>query len=169
MSKTQFTLRAGSVALLLAVTGTTTSFAATQTQTFTSSAKVNPQCNAVTAGTLAFGTYVPDAPSDQTATSTVSVACTKTTPIQIALDKGTTTGATTSARKLASGANTLNYNLYSDSGRSTVWDDASSKVAGTGQGLTTKLDFTVYGKIPSGQVDTVPGDYTDSITVSVSY
>jgi spore coat protein U-like protein len=157
------------LSILVIATATNCALAGTQTQTFNSSAKVNPQCNAVTAGAMAFGTYVPDAATDQTASSTVSVSCTKTTPIQISLNKGTTTGATTAARKLASGSDTLNYNLYSDSSRSSIWDDASNKVAGTGAGLSTKLDFTVYGKIPSGQVDTVPGDYSDVVTVTVSY
>jgi spore coat protein U-like protein len=63
----------------------------------------------------------------------------------------------------------LKYNLYSDSTHMTIWGDGtggSSTVTGT-NGHTTN-NFTVYGQIPTPQ-GIAPNNYSDSITVTVTY
>ena len=141
----------------------------TKTTTFQAQTNVVDQCNAVTATALNFATYTPDAASASTATSTITVACTKNSAVTIALDKGAN-GASTSARQMknASG-NTLNYGLFSDSSHNNNWDDVNGKVAFTGNGLGNPVSHTVYGKIPESQLDTAPGSYSDTITVTVGY
>jgi spore coat protein U-like protein len=70
---------------------------------------------------------------------------------------------------MKSGTRTLGYQLYLDTGRSTVWGDgtaSSSTSAGTGTGSTQTL--TLYGRLPS-LANVVPGAYTDTVTVTVSY
>jgi spore coat protein U-like protein len=101
-------------------------------------------------------------------TSTVQLTCTNTTPYNIGLNAGTGSGATVATRKLTSGANTVNYTLYSNSGRTTVWGNTVSTdtVAGTGNGAAQ--NYTVYGRIPA-QTTPAPGNYTDTITVTVTY
>jgi spore coat protein U-like protein len=54
-------------------------------------------------------------------TFTLNVQCTNTTPYHIGLDAGTGTAATVAVRKMTNGSNTINYSLYTDSTRTTVW------------------------------------------------
>ena len=98
----------------------------------------------------------------------LQVTCTNTTPYNIGLDAGTGSGATVATRKLTSGGATVNYTLYSDSGRTTLWGNTvgTDTVAGTGNG--TGQTLTVYGRMPP-QTTPAPGTYTDTITVTVTY
>ena len=78
-------------------------------------------------------------------------------------------GASVAARKLTSAASgTLNYALYQDVGRATLWGQTigTDTVAGTGSGATQTL--TVYGRIPALQ-GSAAGAYTDTITVTLTY
>src|SRR5262249_55107081 len=122
--------------------------AATATSSFTVSVTITATCTINSASTLNFGTQgVLGANVDQT--STIQVTCTNTTPYNIGLDAGTGTGATVTTRKLTSGGATVNYTLYSDSGRTTVWGNTigTNTVAGTGNG--SGQNYTVYGRIPA--------------------
>ena len=143
------------------------SYAATATTTFTVQVTLTATCLINSASTLNFGTQgVLTANVDQT--STIQVQCTDTTPYNIGLDAGTGSGATVNTRKLTSGGATVNYTLYSDTGRTTVWGNTVSTdtVAGTGNGAAQ--NYTVYGRIPS-QSTPAPGTYTDTVTVTVTY
>ena len=142
-------------------------YAASTTSTFTVQATIQAQCLINSTSTLDFGTQgVLSANVDQT--STVAVQCTNTTPYNIGLNAGTGTGATVATRKLTSGGATINYMLYSDSARTTVWGNTigTDTVAATGTGAAA--NFTVYGRIPA-QSTPAPGSYTDTITVTVTY
>jgi spore coat protein U-like protein len=102
------------------------------------------------------------------------VLCTKTTPFTVALNGGTTTGGNVGQRLLANGANTLQYNLFIANTYATVWGDGtgtSVTQSGAGLGLGTAVPLTVYGQLPDNATNqgAVPGNYTDTITVSVSY
>jgi spore coat protein U-like protein len=146
---------------------TGTSYAASTTSTFAVQVAITATCTINSASTLNFGTQGVLATNvDQT--STLQVTCTNTTPYNIGLDAGTGSGATVATRKLTSGGATVNYTLYSDSGRTTVWGNTVSTdtVAGTGNG--TGQSFTVYGRIPT-QTTPAPGNYADTITVTVTY
>lgn len=107
------------------------------------------------------------------ATATVAVQCTNSTPFDIGLDAGTTSGGSALGfRKLLNTAAlstaTVNYELFTDSGHATNWGnlvgtDTSSKI-GDGASHT----YTVYGRIPA-QTTPVPGTYADLVTVTVTY
>ena len=95
------------------------------TSTFTVQMTLTPTCIINSTSTLDFGSQgVLTANVDQT--SNLAVQCTNTTPYSIGLDAGTGNGATFAVRKLTSGSNTVNYSLYSDSGRSVVWGNTIS-------------------------------------------
>jgi spore coat protein U-like protein len=144
-----------------------TSHSASTTSTFAVQAAILATCTINTASTLNFGSQaVLAANVDQT--STIQVTCTNTTPYNIGLDVGTGSGATVAVRKLTSGGATINYSLYSDAGRATVWGNTVSTdtVAGTGNGAAQ--NYTVYGRIPS-QTTPAPGNYADTITITVTY
>jgi spore coat protein U-like protein len=137
------------------------------TSTFTSQLTVTSACVINSTSTMDFGSQgVLTANVDTT--STIAVQCTNTTPYNIGLDAGLGTGATVAMRKMSNGANTINYLLYSDSGRTTVWGNTagSNTVAGTGNGASQ--NYTVYGRVPA-QTTPAAAAYTDTITVTVTY
>src|SRR5229473_286871 len=107
------------LAVGLALT-TSAAYAASTTSTFQVQATIQAQCVINSASTLDFGTQGVLA-SNVDQTSTVAVQCTNTTPYNIGLDAGTGTGATVATRKLASGGASINYSLYTDTARSSVW------------------------------------------------
>jgi spore coat protein U-like protein len=154
------------VAIALAATNGSAQ-AATATTSFQVQLTIEAQCLINSASTLSFGTQgVLSANVDQT--STIQVQCTDTTPYTIGLDAGTGTGATVATRKLTGGGSTINYSLYTNSGRTSVWGTTigSNTVASTGTGAAQS--FTVYGRIPA-QTTPAPATYTDTITVTVTY
>jgi len=151
----------------LAVSATmcaTPAFAATATTTMSVTATVQATCT-ISATTLAFGTY---SGVQLDGSSTLTVNCTNTTPYTLALDAGTGTGATVATRKMSASAQTLNYSLYQDSGRATLFGQTTGTdtAAGTGNGGAQPL--TVYGRISGGQLPT-PGSYADTITATITY
>jgi len=143
------------------------SLAGTTTTTFGVSATVINQC-IVSATNLAFGNYDPTSSVDTTSSNTLSVTCTLSDPYTIALNGGTTSGGNISQRKMTTGSNTINYNIYQDSSHTTLWGDGTtgSTEAGTGSGIVQT--YTAYGIVPKQQV--IPsGVYTDTITVTLNF
>jgi hypothetical protein len=100
--------------------------------------------------------------------STVQVQCTNTTPYNIGLNAGTGAGATVAVRKMTSGGATINYSLYTDNGRTTVWGNTvgTDTVSATSSGASQS--YTVFGRVPA-QTTPAPATYTDTITVTVTY
>jgi spore coat protein U-like protein len=139
----------------------------TATTTFKVTAKVNAVC-AITASDLAFGNYTSATGTPLLGTTILQATCTPNSSYNIGLSAGTTTGATINQRKMAAAANTLNYQLYSDSARSTVWGNTSGTDTVTGVGTGLAQPHTVYGSIPAAQKSPA-GDYQDVITVTVFY
>jgi spore coat protein U-like protein len=142
--------------------------AATATTTMTVQVSIVATCTINSASTLNFGNSIGVLSANVDQQSTIQVTCTNTTPYNVGLNAGTGTGATVATRKLTSGANTINYTLYSNSGRTTVWGNTigADTVAATGNGAAQS--YTVYGRIPP-QTTPAPGSYTDTITVTVTY
>ena len=168
----KFMQLASVVAVAVGLGATATSYAVnTVTTSFQVTANVVAQCS-VTATNLAFGAVDPLGGNiDQT--STVSVKCTKNSPYTVGLNAGTTTGSTIAARLMANGADTMSYNLYTDSARSTVWGNSATAptwVSGTGAGMGTAQVLTVYGRVPTGQTNLAVGSYSEpTVTVTVTY
>jgi len=158
--------------LLAALMSPSLVWATTTNNTFQVNATVISSCT-VAGTTLNFGNSI-DAlatPTPLDATSTLTVQCTNTTAYTVALNAGTNAGGASNfgSRTMKSGSNTLNYQLYLDAGHSSVWGDgtsSSSNVAGTGTGNPQTL--SIYGRLPS-LANVVPGSYTDTVTVTVSY
>ncbi len=146
--------------------------AVTTTTTFQVTATVLKACLMTTPGTLAFGSYDPSAAS-LNGTTSLNVTCTFGTPYSIGLSPGNGSGATVSNRLMtstlaAAGNNTLSYGLFKDSARLTNWDNSVAGTGYTGSGLPQTQ--TIYGQILTGQYAAAPAtDYTDTITVSLTY
>jgi spore coat protein U-like protein len=128
-------------------------------------------CN-VSGSTLNFGTSIDPLQSHGAidASTQLSVTCTRTTPYSVSLSAGANAGGLNAfgSRAMKSGTNTLAYQLYLDAARSQVWGNGtnSSVYAGTGTGSTQQL--TIYGRLPS-VAQAAPGDYTDTVTVTITY
>lgn len=146
--------------------------AATSTTSFETSATVADTCS-VSATNLAFGSITPVDNTNFDATSTVDVTCSNGTAYNIGLNAGANSSdGTVSTRRMSDGAATpeyLSYQVYSDSGRTTVWGNTvgTNTVAATGSGSTQSN--TVYGRVPSGQQTVSTGSYADTVTVTVTY
>lgn len=156
------------VAALIASLASTAAHAQlrSSTTTFQVTASVGATCNINSAGNLDFGAY-PGTQTDNT--STITVTCTNTTPYDLGLDAGTSTGATVTTRAMTgTGSALLNYALFRDSARTLNWGNTvgtdTLHVVGTG----VAQNSTVFGRIPAGQAPT-PGGYTDTITVTLSF
>lgn len=158
--------------LILGATLAGVANSATTTTTFAVSETVQATCSA-TATALAFSAYTPGGGAIAN-NGTISVKCTKNTPYTIALNGGATAGGTIVQRLMASGANTLQYNLFTTAAFSQVFGDGSGTsktVAGTGAGVGTAATVTVFGQLPDSAANqaAIPGNYTDTITVTVTY
>jgi spore coat protein U-like protein len=166
-----------SAALGLAALSTIASdaLAETATDNLVVSATIANNCT-ISAGSIAFGAYDPiganlGAPLD--ATGTVTVHCTEGSSASIRLSQGANpdTGSSTEAvpvRRLKSAENKhLEYFLFSDTERTTVWgNDETAQVGHAGDGTPTPL--TVWGRIPAGQ--NVPaGTYNDTVIATVTF
>ncbi len=141
--------------------------ASTSTSTMPVKVVIQKACDvtATPPTTLDFGTQGPlIANVDQT--STITVVCTPTTAYNIGLDGGAS--ASTSARTMVLGSNTVGYQLYSDSARSTVWGNVVGTDTVSGSGSGVNQPYTVYGRIPP-QATPVAGTYSDTIGVTVTY
>ena len=139
--------------------------ATTATATFLVSTSVAAPCT-VSTTPLAFGSYT-GVLSQATASGTFT--CTNTTPYNVGLSAGLSTGATVTSRKMTGpGGALLAYSLFSDTGRTVNWGVTigTDTVAMVANGLGQIL--TVYGQIPAGQYF-APGTYSDTITVTVTW
>jgi spore coat protein U-like protein len=135
--------------------------------TFRVSARVQAVCD-ITASDLAFGNYTAQSGNPLLGTTQLIATCTPNTTYNVGLNEGTSPGATVNQRRMVSGANVLNYQLYTDANRTTIWGNTAGTdtVAGTGTGVA--VQHVVYGTVPAAQV--VPAaEYADTITVRIYY
>ena len=131
------------------------------------------------ASSIAFGTYNPLSPVSATSTGALRVMCSGSGSGSTNVTVGVTLSAGLSGsyatRKMFSGSNALNYNIY--------WSTAYSQIMGDGGGGSfagTAGPFTViaggsntatgtmYGMVPAQQ-DVAAGSYIDTILVTVTY
>jgi len=145
-----------------------------------------PQSQAVTvvnctvsAGSIAFGIYNPLSGVADASTGTLRVACsgsgTGSATVTLNLTLSTGLSGTYATRKMFSGVNTLNYNIYWSTAYAQIMGDGTGgSFAGTAgpfsvpAGGSNFATGTMYGLIPASQ-DVVPGGYADMITVTVTY
>lgn len=111
-----------------------------------------------------------------TATGTLSYTCSasigETLPsVSLCAYPGTPSAGTAAQPRLASGANTLAFNLYTDAGHTAVWNQTNRlatafTIPAFGLGGSTSGSFIFYGAIPNGQ-NPPPGNYAMTFAGSV--
>jgi spore coat protein U-like protein len=115
---------------------------------------------------LAFGNYLPTSPAPTTGTGAIAITCLLPSTVVLALSTGQ--GNSFTPRVMA-GPDSLNYNLFVDSGDTHIWGD------GTGTTQTVTMTFglltppqPVYGAIPPMQNASV-GSYADTVIVTATF
>ena len=124
---------------------------------------------------VVFGLYNPISGASVADNGTVSITCGKGPSASYTISMTAGGGETYTPREMASGANLLRYNLYTDAAYTKIWGDGTGgtfTVPGRmtirpGPKAVTK-QYPVYGLIPARQVAHT-GSYTDTITVMVSF
>ena len=119
------------------------------------------------AATLNFGSYSPigaNATSNLDATGSFNISCTAGTTGSIALDLGSNASGAT--RRMSSGTNFLNYEIYTDSGHTTVWNNVN--LVNYTAVSSAPVTQTIYGSVPGGQ-NVGAGNYTDTVTITVTF
>lgn len=129
---------------------------------------VRADCQFSSLGDVNFGTY--DVFATQPNTSGVGsliIKCTggKQSPA-VMLSAGQSQNYVT--RTLRSGANALNYNLYTSAARNLVWGDGTGASGVMVADKNHTVVLNIYGSIPAGQ-DPAVGLYTDNIIVTIDF
>jgi len=142
------------------------------TDSFQVLASVAENCVINTPNNLNFGAYDPggaNLAADLDASADIEVRCTKGTDnVEILLDLGQNTAAGQRFMAGVSLAESLQYELYLDGGRTTVWGDT----AGNGYAYTAVnsgwTNVPVYGRVPQAQ-DVSVDSYEDTVQATVNF
>lgn len=165
----------GAAALLCLLVGMAPLQAAEKSSHLEVGARIVAGCTAgqvlagrTTFGTLDFGAHALIlAPIDLTGSQgagAIRLSCTGGLPWRVVMDYGAH-AASGQRRMHGGGLGYVDYQLYSDSARTAVWDDTVG-VSGTGDGQDQWLP--VFARVPAPQVP-APGTYTDTVQVVVSW
>lgn len=137
----------------------------TTTANFDVTANIIPVCT-IAVEALNFGDY--EGLTNTDAQTTMSVTCDADSTPTFKLDGGK--NALNSSRRLqdAGKLNYINYTMYSDSGRTAEIpiDTIDSNITIAHDG--TSHSYTLYGRIPSGQLSQT-GAYSDSLIVTIGF
>ena len=143
--------------------------AATTSSTLSVDATVTANCTVSTTA-LSFGSVNPIGGSNVDGAGGITVTCTNGTAWTAAAGIGSGSGASFASRRMTAGSDLLNYNLYTNAGRTTVWGDGSGSTATVGStGTGAAQNVTIYGRVGSGQTSVPPGSYSDTVSVTVTY
>jgi len=144
----------------------------TKTATFLVSLSVLSDCS-ISANPLSFGSagsaLATTAITGQN--TSLSVTCTTGTGYSVSLDKGTVTGSLVTARLLGgtgSNTSTVQYQLYSNTGLSTIWGDSTGGTPVSGTGTGSAVSIPVYGVVPAQPIPVVD-TYTSTETATITF
>jgi spore coat protein U-like protein len=127
----------------------------------------------------AFGVYNPLNATDLAANGSVTATCTWTgggaTTFNLVSSYNAGSSGSFATRYMLSGINRLNYNLYYDAAYTQIRGDGSggsqtggATVTVSNAAPTATATGVIYGRVPALQ-NPVPGSYTDTITVTITY
>jgi len=160
---------AGTAILALGVTAPQAAMAATASSTMSVTATVTANCT-ISTSALAFGNVNTISGSNVDGTGGLSITCTNGTAWTATAGVGAGPGASFTNRRMVSGGNQLNYNIFTTVARTTVWGNGTGgtgTITGTGSG--TAQSVTVYGRVSSGQTSVPAGAYADTVAVTITY
>ena len=133
-------------------------------------ATITSNC-AVSTTTVAFGNIDVTLNTTVDATGAISVTCTNGVAWTAKANAGTGGAGTSLTHRKMTGTGKMSYDLYTDAARTTKWGDGvtsgTATFAGTGTG--SAQGQTVYGRVRNGQTGVTAGNYSDTVTVTVTY
>jgi len=99
-------------------------------------------------------------------TGRIGVSCTAGVPYTIAINDGLHAQGT--QRRMRYGNSLINYDLFREASHTQRWgSDAAERQARIGN--NPNVNYTVYARVPGGQPAIPPGDYKDTVLVTVDY
>lgn len=103
---------------------------------------------------------------------TLTVTCTMGASSSISIESGAhdANAAQGAAHAVSDGnGHYLSYNTYSDPGRNQIWGSVASGNTVDAIADGTAHSYEIYVRFPGGQTSMPSGDYSDTLTVDVSY
>lgn len=165
-------IKSGILFCLMGYVGASSLLAASSSAAVPVTVTVATHCK-MNSNPMQFGAYDPAGANNASALNAVgsiNIKCTKNTSAVIRIDGGqhaSRSSRTSRAMTNAAGTTYLDYELYLDSARSTVWNTSNSaSFQEPGGGVVTMV--AIYGAIPGNQ-DVNDGQYNDVVTVTASF
>lgn len=128
-------------------------------------------CTVTTSG-INFGTYDALSSTALDMNGQITISCTNFLQlVYTGIGRSSQSGAFNPRQmKLTTGSDLMNYNVYTDATRATIWGDGTG---GTSRILrlvfrNNPVTLTVYGRIPASQ-DVSVGTYSDTLIVTIEY
>ena len=148
--------------------------------TIAGAAAAQHSCDASIGTSVAFGIYDATSGSASVATTNASLTCTHLGggAQKIDWDMQLTNGGSGScaARRMAGpGGDFLNYNIYVNNIAGGVWGNAGCGAFPSGQIQVTSgqpvqtATRTLFGQLPTGQLNAGAGVYTDALTLTITF
>lgn len=125
---------------------------------------VYADCSFSIAQNLNFGVYNPVQSGDNLSSSNISITCNPTATYTIKLSPGNSNQFSNRYMSGTTG-DLLSYNLYIDSGRTSIFGDGTG---GTAYISTTNTNSNIFAKIPQLQ-NVAAGAYSDNITLNLTF
>ncbi|MRR53673.1 MAG: SCPU domain-containing protein [Deltaproteobacteria bacterium] len=128
----------------------------------------------VTTTPVSFGSYDVFSPAPIDTIGTIFVSCNnpekKAMPVIISINRGSSGSFNPRQMRLASGSDRMNYYLFLDPSRTTIWGDGSGGTSTVIRTIekTSPLNLPVYGRIPARQ-NLKAGTYSDQLVVTVNW
>ena len=134
-----------------------------------STASAQSSCT-ISVTSIAFGTYNVFTTTADDSTGTITYRCNAAAAnISISLSDGSS--STFSPRTLRKGSEVLQYNLYRNAARTTIWGDGTggtSVYTSANPANNSNVNVTIYGRIPAQQ-DVSAGSYTDTVSAVINF
>ena len=128
-------------------------------------------------GNVIFGSYDVFSPGSLDTSAPVIVTCSReggpqNINVTIGIGPGANGGSTASRKMKMLGGDLLDYNLFRDASKTSVWGqvpgvDAFTQTLVIPNKSSTQLSVTIFGRIPAGQ-DVQKGVYTDNVVLTVT-
>ena len=153
-----------------------TARATSQTSTVRVSTSVTASCTIGTAA-IAFAPYDPvnaNATVADDQTGDIIIRCTKgTSGITIDLGNGAhNTGQQRRMVNLTAPGTFVNYEVYQETGRTSIWgagDGGSVRAGADLNGTGSVVAVTMYGRIPPAQLSAIAGAYSDTLVSTINF
>jgi spore coat protein U-like protein len=113
-----------------------------------------------------FGTYDLNASTPLDAAGTLDFRCNEPSAVSISISTGGS--GSYSPRAMRRGAATLQYNLYTNAGRTQVWGDGTGGTSSLFVGASRGQALPVFGRIPPLQ-DVASGAYADTLVATFNF